>query len=145
MLMEMMRQLNYLHEKVWQKKSDTSNLPIQVGEYQCRSWLDVETMIDELARFCFRCRVRVNIHDFYVERKRAHEHKLLVDEEPFCNVVNESKLKRIHLKMHQDAQKVQQTCKANINKKIPHTKKGNLQESTSKITLFPQSTQEPVG
>jgi len=44
LLMEMMRQLTHLHEKVWQKKSATSNLPIQVDEYQCKIWADVETM-----------------------------------------------------------------------------------------------------
>lgn len=32
-LMEMMRQLAYLHEHVWHKKSATTKLPIIVGEY----------------------------------------------------------------------------------------------------------------
>lgn len=42
MLMEMMRQLTHLHERVWHKKSTTTNLPIQVGEYQCKAWTDVD-------------------------------------------------------------------------------------------------------
>lgn len=33
LLMEMMRQLAFLHDQVWQKKLTTSNLPIAVGEY----------------------------------------------------------------------------------------------------------------
>lgn len=32
-LMEMMRQLTFLHEHVWHKKSATTNLPFIVGEY----------------------------------------------------------------------------------------------------------------
>lgn len=79
------------------------------------------------------------IHDFYMkERKRAYVHKLLSEEEPFRNVVNESKLK-IRLKVHQDVRKIQATVEANISKKIAHTRNNDVQESTSKVMQFPQT------
>jgi len=86
--MEMMRQLALLHEQVWQKKSATSNLPIDVGEYLCKFWTDVDTMKEELAKYTFRKMPAADhydpdhrMHSFFMkERKKPYEHKPLVDE-----------------------------------------------------------------
>lgn len=111
LLMEMMRQLTYLHEHVWQKKLATSNLPIIVGEYQCKAWAYVNSMIEELGKYNFKKMPAAShydpehrIHDFYMnERKRAYEHRPLRDEEPFWNVNSEVEVKKICAKMQEEA------------------------------------------
>lgn len=112
----------------------------------------MESMIEELRRYGFQKMPGVThydpdhrIHDFYMERKRAYVHKPLSGEEPFRNVVNESKLKKIRLKVHQDVRKMQATVEANINKRTAHTRKDDIQVSTSKVTQVPQTIQESVG
>ena len=67
-------------------------------------------MAEELSRYGFQKMPGVThydlnhrIHEFYMkERKRPYAHRPLSDEEPFRNVVNESELKKIHIRVHQD-------------------------------------------
>lgn len=113
LLMEMMRQFTYLHEYVWQNKSTTSNLLIIVGEYQCRAWADVNSMIEELVRYNFKKMPvathydpKNRIHEFYMkERKKAYKYRPLRDKESFRNINTEVEVKKIHAKMQEEAHK----------------------------------------
>jgi len=153
LLMEMMRQLTHLHEHVWQKKSATSNLPIIVGEYQCRAWVDVNSMIEKLGRYNFNKMPAASHYDpehkirgFYMkERKRVYEHRPLRDEEPFQNVSNEVEIRKIRAKIQEEAQKQRQAVEATIDKRLSHSRGRRSQESTSRVTQFPPMIKEPIG
>lgn len=76
--MEMMRQLAYLHDHMWNKKTATTTFPVIIEEYQCRHWVKVESMEEELGRYGFSKIDGVDhydpdhrIHTFYMrERKK---------------------------------------------------------------------------
>jgi len=130
LLMEMMRQLAFLHEQVWQKKSTTSNFPIIVSEYQCKSWANVDTMKEELVRYNFKKMPAADHYDldhrmhkfFMKEREKPYEHKPLEEEEPFRNVSKEVEMRKIHERMHKDAHDQQHLVEATINKRLSQQK-----------------------
>lgn len=68
-IMEMIRQLAFLHEHVWHKKSTTTNLSVIVGEFQCNTYADVDTMKEELERYHFK---KLNVVDHYDPEHRIH-------------------------------------------------------------------------
>ena len=153
LLMEMMRQLAFLHEQVWQKKSTTSNFPIIVSEYQCKSWANVDTMKEELVRYNFKKMPAADHYDldhrmhkfFMKEREKPYEHKPLEEEEPFRNVSKEVEMRKIHERMHKDAHDQQHLVEATINKRLSQQKGWRSQESTSRVTQFPPMIKAPVG
>jgi len=109
-------------------------------------------MTEELRRYGFQKMPSVThydpnhkIHEFFMERKRPYAHQPLSDEEPFRNVVNESELKKIRIRVHQDVRKVQNTMEAGIGKRMVHVRRSDEQESTSKTTQFLEAIQEPIG
>lgn len=137
----------YLHESVWQRKSATSNLPIIVGEYQCKAWMDVDSMKEELAQYGFE-KISIvahydpehRIHGFYMkERKKAYEHRPLIEEEPYRNVSSEAKMKKIHVKVQEHVKKQHRQAEAAIKLKSLQLKGKKSQESTSKATQVPPS------
>ena len=49
-------------------------------------------------------------------------------------MVNESELKRICIRVHQDVRKVQDTVEASIGKRMANVRRSDEQESTSRAT-----------
>lgn len=71
------------------------------------------------------------------ERERDYKHKPIIDEEPYRNVSSEAKLKKIHARLIEQAQKQHRQVDARIKLKVPQPKEKRSQESTSKVTQFP--------
>lgn len=86
------------------------------------------------------------IHSYYMkERKRAYDHKPLVDEEPFKNVSNKAELKKIRARLQEQARKQHRQAKAKIKLGRSQPKEKKSQESTSKVTQFPPTVEIPIG
>lgn len=80
-------------------------------------------MKEDLGKFNFKKMLAAShydpehkIQDFYMERKRAYEHKPLKEEKPSRNIPNEVEMKKICAKVHEEAKK--QLIEATIDKRL---------------------------
>jgi len=79
------------------------------------------------------------------ERKRAYEHKPLVNEEPFRNVSNEAELKNIRARLQEQARKQHRQAEVKIKLRRSQPKEKKSQESTARFTQFPPTVEILVG